>query len=590
MLSRALRRASSALVLLAACGEAPVEGVPDGGRGGQAPDAGVSTADAGSVDAGPPEDPTARMFDRARLMRVEVELDPADWDALRRQSRFLPDLLGDPMCLAEPFTSPYTWFPAQVTIDGQTVAQVGVRKKGFIGSLSETRPSLKLSIDEYVEGQRFSGMERITLNNGRQDPSRVRTCLAYDVFRAAGLPAPRCSFARVRVNGEELGVYVHVEAVKKDFLRRHFDDDEGLLYEGTLSDFRAGWTGTFEKKTNEDEPDDRAALDAVVRALEVPDERLLESLESVIDVDAFFTFWATEVLVAHWDGYAGNLNNFFVYRDPLTERFYFLPWGTDGVFARSPFLGAGAPESVYAMGQLARRLYLLPAGRARYLERLDRLLAEVWSEAELGAELQRLRALLGPAVLDRRGFDTAIVELERYLNGRRGALRADLAVGGADWTLPERGDPCFAVVGTLTATLATTWGTHPTNNVFQTGRGGLYGQVDTTSFRATPVGGSAGWGVNPDDRDRAVLIVAGILPDGAVGVIYVAADPALLVPGAVLPIDDTRVRTLLLRAPAPGQPLQIAAWLRGELRITRLATTPGAPVEAEVRAELLQGR
>lgn len=36
---------------------------------------------------------------------------------------------------------------------------------------------------------------------------------------------------------------------------------------------------------------------------------------------------AAEVLVAHWDGYAGNLNNTYLYADPSDGRFRFVPWG-----------------------------------------------------------------------------------------------------------------------------------------------------------------------------------------------------------------------------------------------------------------------
>lgn len=57
----------------------------------------------------------------------------------------------------------------------------------------------------------------------RETPER----LAYDVFRAAGLPAPRCNNAVVYVNGAYYGVYVNVEAEDKTLLRRWFASAEG---------------------------------------------------------------------------------------------------------------------------------------------------------------------------------------------------------------------------------------------------------------------------------------------------------------------------------------------------------------------------
>ena len=55
----------------------------------------------------------------------------------------------------------------------------------------------------------LSGLRRMTLNNARQDPSYINQCLGYQLFAAAGVPAPRCSFATVTVNGEQLGIYAH---------------------------------------------------------------------------------------------------------------------------------------------------------------------------------------------------------------------------------------------------------------------------------------------------------------------------------------------------------------------------------------------
>ena len=172
---------------------------------------------------------------------------PADWDALRVQTRSITEMIeGD--CLAQPFPSPFTKFAATVTIDGTRLDQVGIKKKGLLGSLNTEKPSLKLDFDEYVAGQRYLGLEKLTLNNANQDPAYVRQCLAYAMFRKAGLVASRCNFARVRVNGADLGVYVNVESVDHEFTRRNFANGDGNLYEGTLSDFRPGWTGTFDPK------------------------------------------------------------------------------------------------------------------------------------------------------------------------------------------------------------------------------------------------------------------------------------------------------------------------------------------------------
>ena len=188
-------------------------------------------------------DPSDAYFALDRVLDVSIEIDPADWDTLRNQTRTFEDLMAEieEYNLSRPFASIYTWFSGTVTIDGETHGEVGVRKKGFLGSMSDTKPSLKLRFDKYVDDQALGGViERMTLNNSIQDPSMVNTCLSYRVFAATGSPASRCNFATVSVNGKNLGLYVHVEEIKKPFLARHFDSAEGQPLRGHGQRLHAG--------------------------------------------------------------------------------------------------------------------------------------------------------------------------------------------------------------------------------------------------------------------------------------------------------------------------------------------------------------
>jgi hypothetical protein len=379
------------------------------------------------------------LFAPDRLLEVAIELAPADWERVRRERRDEAAVLaGD--CLSRPFARPFSWARGRVTVLGRTLEAVGVRKKGFLGSLDPDKPSLKLKLDRHRSGQRLFGAREMTLNNAIQDPSLIRQCLAYRVFAAAGIAAPRCNFARVRVNGADLGVYVHVEAIDERFLAARFAGDGGLLVEGTLSDVRPGWLGTFETKVGSDAAAQRH-LAAVAAALARPTDELVAALAAEIDIDAFLRFWAVEVLVGHRDGYAGNANNFFLHRDPAAGRWRFLPWGTDSSFKD----GGGA---VYAAGALAHRLAGVPAMRRRYAAALERLLDEVWDERWLAGEIRRMEALLEPALApdEWRRVRLAVSGVRAFVHTRRRVLLAELAGGlsGAAEAPPLRAYPCLA--------------------------------------------------------------------------------------------------------------------------------------------------
>ena len=56
---------------------------------------------------------------------------PGDWDDLRAQTRTIVDVLGRADCLDSPAEDIFSWFEADVTVDGESLARAGIRKKGF---------------------------------------------------------------------------------------------------------------------------------------------------------------------------------------------------------------------------------------------------------------------------------------------------------------------------------------------------------------------------------------------------------------------------------------------------------------------------
>ena len=72
---------------------------------------------------------------------------------------------------------------------------VGLRKKGLLGSVNAQRPSIKINFDKFGVEQEFEGISLMTLNNNDTDSSLIKQHLSYELFRKAGIPAPRCNFA-----------------------------------------------------------------------------------------------------------------------------------------------------------------------------------------------------------------------------------------------------------------------------------------------------------------------------------------------------------------------------------------------------------
>ncbi len=523
-----------------------------------------------------PTDAAAALYDPEVLHEVVIELDPDDWDALREQTRTYYDLLGEG-CLEEPFESPYTWFSAEVSFDGEPLGAVGVRKKGLIGSLSEERPSLRIDTDRYVEGARFHGLEKLVFNNNNQDPSRLRTCLAHAWFADAGLVAPRCSLAHVTVNGEDLGVYDHTEAIDEALVERVRGAPPLAMYEGALSDFREEWITTFEPETDASTGAEPAA---VMDALEADDDTLLDALDAVIDLDAFFVFWAAESLAGHWDGYNGNTNNFYVYAAPEDGRLEFVASGPDATFdSREPF-GAGQPVWVATVSALGNRLIQHDEGKERYEGALRTLLEERWDEEARLARVDSWKDLVQP--VSDRDQRQAINDLRDIVEARGDDVADAL---GEPVSPPDlRANPCWTSIGTVRVDFSTTWGSYP--------GGDLLGAGDVTAaytIRGVPYpsiadGTTIGWAGD----GTAIWITISTIAEGVYIAPYVVLKPEALGPGGV-PIDGSIAQALLMvNSPDTNGAWQTAAWLGfGELRFDTVDTTDGAVVSGTLDVSVL---
>ena len=386
----------------------------------------------------------ADLFDPGRVIDVQVTMAKRGWNQLRMQSRSIEKALSASRKQGE-FDKPYTYFDADVVIDGVAFKGVGVRKKGFLGSQSATRPSLKIKLNHTDPDASIQGLTNLTFNNNKQDVSLVSQFLGYQIFNAAGSPAPRCGFARVTVNGRYLGVYSHVERIRDEVLERGFGSADGVLYEGTVVDFFPGWAKGFERKLGKRKRG-LARIRAVTAALASPGEDLVDRVAELVDLDAFYRFWALEGLLGFWDGYSGNKNNFFCYLNPETDKLHFLPWGADCLFMKYSLVDFDreAPVSVKTTGLLAHRLYQLPSGRARYEAEMRLLLSRHWDEDAIESELDRVEALLEPhlGMYQRRAVDAMDV-VRDFVAQRRADILEEIDGGMPRWT--KRPTPPFAI-------------------------------------------------------------------------------------------------------------------------------------------------
>lgn len=285
---------------------------------------------------------------------------------------------------------------ATVREAAKVYTNVAIHLKGGLGSFRplDDKPALTLNFDKFAAGQRFHGLQKIHLNNSVQDPSYLSEKICREMFLAAGIPAPRAGNALVHLNQRDLGLYVLVEGWNKQFLKQHFQDARGNLYDGGYGN---EITNHLELNSG-DFPNDWSRLEALGQAAQEPDlSKRLARMGEVLDLDRFLTFVAMEIMLAHWDGYTMNKNNFRVFHDRSSDRLLFLPHGLDqmfGVFRSTP----ATTITPHMKGLVARAVVETPEGRRRYLERMALLLTNVFNVEPLTNRVEEMAAHLRPVL------------------------------------------------------------------------------------------------------------------------------------------------------------------------------------------------
>ena len=151
------------------------------------------------------------------LITVDIQMDADDWQ----------DMLDN--ALSE------TYYAADVTINGQTFENVGIRPKGNtsltqVASSDSDRYSFKIEFDHYQDGQTCWGLDKLVLNNLMSDETYLKEYFVYDMFAFLDMPASDYAMAEITVNGEPWGIYLALEGVEESFLTRNFGASPGELY------------------------------------------------------------------------------------------------------------------------------------------------------------------------------------------------------------------------------------------------------------------------------------------------------------------------------------------------------------------------
>lgn len=356
--------------------------------------------------AGSVVDRAAWLYDLRRSYGIRITMDPADMEKLVAEPKVYVAAkfqMQDPQGVWQPETGPM---------------EIGIRVKGNVGSrtssqygpgglnIIEDKVSLKLKFNHAIKGQRFFGLKKMTLNNMVQDQTMTHEALAYQMFRDAGVVAPRTGFANVTINGAARGLFLNLEPYDDVSLAWHI---RNLLHlyeaDAVPTAKRSVWIkpdltaavvdAAFE--VDEGEKGNRDDLRALATLFDNGASSATE-VRRLLDVTQVGAFLAIEKFINHFDGYAGSNylspKGFYLASD-ANGRFRIMPTGTDQTWTAVDIEGVGTdfvePLDV-AEGILFKRCQSDDECASAYRRTLEWARAHAWDYKALGDELMAVHA------------------------------------------------------------------------------------------------------------------------------------------------------------------------------------------------------
>jgi spore coat protein CotH len=326
----------------------------------------------------------ADVFDTSRVIDLRLEMSPGDWQTVLSDTSFDIPL---PALLVRPGEEPLT---------------VSVRRKSSTSAGGKV--SLKIDINEYLDGQKWNGLTKLSLENGA-DASIIGEGLAWHLHVQAakqqnyGYMPGRIGWINLTINGENTGVYANVEQPDKQFFR-----NRGTYINGQTWLYKQGEIGPPSLEFGEPHSDGFMALNYPPFADDAPTPApsiVVEQLTSLINMHGMLTLGAVNAFTTNPDELFNKGKNFYFadFAHELADgKRQYYPWDLDAVFRR-------ADANIYAIrehqGTLQQHPYqetILnePRFRCQYNEIMLDLVNGPLSSAAISDALNEFETALTP--------------------------------------------------------------------------------------------------------------------------------------------------------------------------------------------------
>jgi hypothetical protein len=328
---------------------------------------------------------------------------------------------------------------------------VGVRWRGngtYLNSRYANKQSYKIDVNRVKKGQHIGGVSTLNFVNSIPDFSYMKDALAQQLFRELGAVCPRTSYAYLtidvpgRFTNQALGLYVLIEDVGGVFAKDRFGDKDAPIFKPVtydLFDTKApDWNNyreIYDIKTKATKAQWARVEEFAKLVTDASDEEFAARLPEFLDFDEYAAFVAGHVLTSSYDGYLSNGQNFYMYLDPRSNKFGFIPWDQDHGWGEFGYIDTADHRERASIWKPASynnrflaRVMEVEAFKKIYRQKLEDALAGPFTVERLYREVDRMAAIIRPAVAAESDFRLQRFEIAistNWVSGPRDAPKND---------------------------------------------------------------------------------------------------------------------------------------------------------------------
>lgn len=304
-------------------------------------------------------------------------------------------------------------------INSTAFESAAIRYKGngtYLNAMGTQKFPFKIDLNDGHPGRELAGVVKLNLHNCITDPTYMNEVVAHQLFRDAGVPAPRTSYAKVYItvpgkyDNVYFGLYTMVENVDKNFIEDRFGTRKGALLKPVtphlfkdLGDQWVSYEQIYDPKTRLSENEKWRLIDLCRLLSNSSDYEFSSRIGDFIDLDETARYLAVTVLISDLDGILGPGQNFYLYQHPDNGKYKFISWDQDHSFGQwtrtqkeREQLSLNKPwdkENVFL-----ERLFSVPEFKDSYLAYIKIFNDSLFQPERINAQVEALAEVLRPAI------------------------------------------------------------------------------------------------------------------------------------------------------------------------------------------------